>query len=75
MQRQWWQRHMQNLTGNMKKFFIITNEHKDENLEVTHMISDYIEGKGGVCSLARGARLVSASSFWHSGYEWVARYV
>ena len=50
---------MQNLTGNMKKFFIITNEHKDENLEVTHMISDYIEGKGGVCS-----HYVSTKSNW-----------
>lgn len=59
MQRQWWQRHMQNLTGNMKKFFIITNEHKDENLEVTHIISDYIEGKGGVCS-----HYVSTKSNW-----------
>ena len=59
MQRQWWQQHMQSLTGNMKKFFIITNEHKDENLEVTHMISDYIEGKGGVCS-----HYVSTKSNW-----------
>ena len=34
----------------MKKFFIITNEHKDMNLAVTNAISDYIIAKGGTCT-------------------------
>lgn len=53
------QRPMQNLTNNMKKFFIITNEHKDKNLAVTCSITDYIEAKGGTCS-----RYVSTKSGW-----------
>lgn len=37
---------MQSLISNiMKKFFIITNEHKDMNLAVTNAISDYIIAK------------------------------
>ena len=38
---------MQSLISNMKKFFIITNEHKDMNLAMTNAISDYIIAKGG----------------------------
>lgn len=34
----------------MKKFYIITNEHRDPNLSVTHSIQDYIEAKGGKCN-------------------------
>ena len=42
---------MQSLISNiMKKFFIITNEHKDMNLAVTNAISDYIIAKGGTCT-------------------------
>lgn len=54
-----WQRHMGNLTDNMKKFFIITNEHKDKNLAVTNSIADYIHMKGGTCS-----HYVSTKSSW-----------
>lgn len=50
---------MRNLTDNMKKFFIITNEHKDTNLAVTNSITDYIESKGGICS-----HYVSTKSSW-----------
>ncbi len=50
---------MQNLTNNMKNFFIITNEHKDKDLAVTRSITDYIEEKGGNCS-----RYVSTKSGW-----------
>ena len=59
MLRLLWLRHMQSLINNMKKFFIITNEHKDENLEVTHAISDYIIAKGGEC-----CHYVSTKSNW-----------
>ncbi len=31
----------------MKRFFLITNEHRDADLAVTHAIQDYIEQKGG----------------------------
>lgn len=43
----------------MKKFFIITNEHKDMNLAVTNAISDYIIAKGGTCM-----HYVSTKSGW-----------
>ncbi len=33
----------------MNKFYIITNQNKDESLETTHRIKNYIEAKGGVC--------------------------
>lgn len=35
----------------MKKFFIITNETKDDNYEVTNKVKDYIEGHGRECIL------------------------
>ncbi len=34
----------------MKRFFIITNEQRDEDLSVTHSIRDYIAAKGGSSS-------------------------
>lgn len=34
----------------MKHFFIISNEQKDANLELTHKICDYITKKGGTCA-------------------------
>lgn len=43
----------------MKRFFIITNEHKDINLAVTKTIEDYISAKGGTSS-----RYVSTKSGW-----------
>lgn len=43
----------------MKKFFIITNEHKDVNLAVTNAITDYIITKGGSC-----VHYVSTKSGW-----------
>ena len=43
----------------MKKFFIITNEHKDMNLAMTNAISDYIIAKGGTCM-----HYVSTKSGW-----------
>lgn len=36
----------------MKKFYIITNDSKDQDYEVTERIKDYIVKKGGVCILA-----------------------
>lgn len=53
------QQPMRNLTNSMKKFFIITNEHKDKNLAVTHSITNYIEEKGGTC-----CHYVSTKSGW-----------
>ena len=50
---------MQSLISNMKKFFIITNEHKDMNLAMTNAISDYIIAKGGTCM-----HYVSTKSGW-----------
>ena len=50
---------MQSLISNMKKFFIITNEHKDMNLAMTNAISDYIIAKGGTCM-----HYVSIKSGW-----------
>ena len=44
----------------MKKFFIITNEHKDENLVVTKSIMEYIREKGGSC-----CNYVSTKSNWN----------
>lgn len=44
----------------MKKFFIITNEHKDENLVVTKSIMEYIRKKGGSC-----CNYVSTKSNWN----------
>lgn len=34
----------------MKRFFIITNEHRDRDLSFTHSVQDYIEAKGGKSS-------------------------
>jgi len=34
----------------MKRFFIITNEHRDRDLSVTRSVQDYIEAKGGQSS-------------------------
>lgn len=45
----------------MRKFFIITNEHKDKDLAVTHEIRDYICQHGGECSY-----FVSREANWHS---------
>lgn len=45
----------------MRKFFIITNEHKDEGLEVTKEIKEYIENKGGSCGY-----FVSTKSNWQA---------
>ncbi len=45
----------------MRRFFIITNEHKDEGLEVTREIKTYIEKKGGSCRY-----FVSTKSNWHA---------
>ena len=44
----------------MKNFFIITNEHKDENLYVTKGIREYILGRGGTCYY-----FVSSERTWH----------
>lgn len=54
-----WKRRMLSWINNMKKFFIITNKHKDENLELTDSIMEYIRGKGGVCN-----NFVSTKSSW-----------
>ncbi len=35
----------------MDRFYIITNESKDKNLETTHRIQAYIQSKGKVCEL------------------------
>lgn len=35
----------------MKNFYIITNRHKDPSLTVTNRIKDYLESKGGNCSI------------------------
>ncbi|MCD7981107.1 MAG: NAD(+)/NADH kinase [Clostridiales bacterium] len=43
----------------MKQFFIITNEHRDRDLSVTHSVQDYIEAKGGKSSF-----YVSNKSEW-----------
>ena len=50
---------MQSLISNMKKFFIITNEHKDMKLAMTNAISDYIIAIGGTCM-----HYVSTKSGW-----------
>ncbi len=42
-------RRMPNWTDTMKRFFLITNEQRDESLAVTHSIKEYIEQKGGTC--------------------------
>lgn len=44
----------------MKRFFIITNEHRDPNLSMTHSLQDYIATKGGTSFL-----FVSNKSDWH----------
>lgn len=44
----------------MEKFFLITNEHRDPNLSLTHSIQDYIASKGGSSCL-----FVSNKSDWH----------
>ncbi len=46
----------------MKRFFIITNEHRDKDLSVTRSIQDYIEAKGGESSF-----YVSNKSKWGKG--------
>lgn len=38
----------------MDKFYVITNDSKDENYELTTSVKDYIEGKGKSCILADG---------------------
>lgn len=43
----------------MKRFFIITNEHRDRDLSVTRSVQDYIEAKGGQSSF-----YVSNKSEW-----------
>ncbi len=48
------------MTSSMQKFFIITNEHKDQDLAVTREIQDYIRKKGGTCSY-----FVSVESHWN----------
>jgi len=45
--------------ADMKRFFIITNEHRDRDLSVTRSIQDYIEAKGGQSSF-----YVSNKSEW-----------
>ena len=45
----------------MRKFFIITNEHKDKDLTVTHGIRDYVVSKGGQCDY-----FVSREANWHT---------
>ncbi len=44
----------------MKTFFLITNKHRDEDLSITHLIIDYIKGKGGICH-----NYVSTKSNWN----------
>lgn len=48
------------MISNMRKFFVITNEHKDEGLNVTKEIQEYILNKGGTCSY-----FVSTKSNWN----------
>ncbi len=48
------------MISNMRNFFVITNEHKDEGLNVTKEIQDYILKKGGTCSY-----FVSTKSNWN----------
>ncbi len=36
----------------MKTFYVITNQTKDESMEMTYRVKSYIEGKGGICVLA-----------------------
>ena len=36
----------------MKTFYVITNQTKDESMEMTYRVKSYIEGKGGACVLA-----------------------
>lgn len=43
----------------MRNFYIITNEEKDENLEMTRRIEEYIEKRGGKCSY-----FLSSKSEW-----------
>ena len=38
----------------MDKFYVITNDSKDENYELTTSVKDYIVGKGKSCILADG---------------------
>ena len=45
----------------MRKFYIITNEHKDKDLSVTKEIKSYIERKGGECDY-----FVSREANWHA---------
>ncbi len=45
----------------MKRFFIITNEHRDKNLSVTRSIQNYIAAKGGSSSF-----YVSNKSEWNN---------
>lgn len=35
----------------MKQFYVITNRHKDPELEVTNRIKQYIEARGGSCTI------------------------
>lgn len=45
----------------MRKFFIITNEHKDKELTVTKEIQNYIISQGGECDY-----FVSREANWHT---------
>ncbi len=56
-----WRRRTLSLTEGMKRFFIITNEMRDKELSVTHMIEDYIASKGGECSY-----YISRKAEWNS---------
>ncbi len=45
-----WRRRTGSWIKDMKRFFIVTNEQRDEDLSVTRMIQDYIASKGGESS-------------------------
>ena len=46
----------------MKTFYIITNHHKDEKLEVTRQIQEYLEKHGKTCYIQREAQEFSEDS-------------
>lgn len=63
MRSEWLQRPIRSFHREMKHFFIIANEQKDKNLEVTKKIQEYIHIKGGTCTYGRNRLLGQA------GYE------
>ena len=42
----------------MKKFYVITNQTKDESFEMTYRVKEYIEGRGKTCVLATEVKVL-----------------